>query len=160
MIHVATIEGFRTVFMIGFALFLISSVTKWIRHFRTAGKDARNWCGSVGLVAGAISALLYAAFYGYLYAERELIAHGSALWIYYYTGVALAAFGLIAGCFGRSGLRRSALFINVVMLFQWWREMIPSVRGAAIASLMMFAVLAITSVVWLVALIIKPTPQN
>jgi hypothetical protein len=60
-------------------------------------------------------------------------------------GEGLALAGLILGALGIGWVRQSVLLISLVMVFQWWRELVTGpgparvVDGAMFASLALFA---------------------
>jgi hypothetical protein len=91
---------------------------------------------------GICSAALFAWFLIYLWMERRLIAHGSALWLYYYAGFWLAAVGLMLSFAGRGWVRRSTAVVSLVMVFQWYGRMVLGRKVESIITIAMFVFLA------------------
>jgi hypothetical protein len=118
-----SVENFQKVFMLVFGAFVIWSLARWTRVIMSTASTLRVWLGSLGLIAGICSAVLFAWFYIYLFVERALIAHGAALWLYYYAGGLLSLIGLGFGLAGRGWMRQSSVVISIVMIFQWLEEM-------------------------------------
>jgi len=118
-----SVENFQKLFMLAYWAFVIWSIARWIRLIMSTASTLRIWLGSLGLIAGTCSAALFAWFYIYLFIERALIAHGSALWLYYYAGGLLSVIGLGFGLAGRGWMRQSSAVISIVMIFQWLEEM-------------------------------------
>jgi hypothetical protein len=94
--------------------------------------------------------VLFAWFLIYLWFERQLIAHGSALWLYYYTGLFLASMGLILGLAGRGWIRHSSEVISLVMVFQWCGRMIVGRKIEAFLTIVMFIFLATGGIIVLI----------
>src|SRR6185437_2172899 len=103
----------------------------------------RDWLGSLGLAAGTSSAMLFAAFFVYLWAAHRLIANGLAQVFYFLAGGFLAIGGLILGLVGRGWIRSTAVFVALVMLFQWWGELIFQIRTKGFVTIAMFVSVAI-----------------
>lgn len=144
---ITMIEEIRTLFMCLFPIYVVLSLVRIVRWGHIHDLDLRGRLGVVGLTSGIASYILYAIFYGYLWYFHKLIAHGSHLWIYYYVGGCAAALGFL-GALGKVS-NISSLTISLVMIFQWWREMVPSVSaGAALTILMFISLSIITLIFW------------
>ena len=137
-------------FVLAYAIFVIWSCLKWIRMLQTSRFTVRDWLGSLGLAMGAASAALFAWFWIYLWIERRLIAHGSSLWLYYYTGFCLAAVGLTLGLVGRDWVRRSSTIVSLVMSFQWMGRMVIGRKVEFLITIAMFVSLALGGIIALV----------
>ncbi len=130
------------VFMLAYAIFVIWTFVRWILMVRTSIFTLRDWLGSLGLAMGICSAALFAWFLIYLWMEGRLIAHGSALWLYYYAGFFLAAVGLMLSFAGRDWVRRSSAVVSLVMVFQWYGRMVLGRKVESIITIAMFVFLA------------------
>jgi hypothetical protein len=146
-----TLGSFWNAFMLAYAIFVIWSFARWILALGKLRFTLRDWLGSLGLAAGICSAALFAVFLIFLWMERELIAHGSALWLYYYTGFFLAAVGLILGLAGRDWIRGSSAVVSLVMVFQWYGRMVVGRKAEAIVTVVMFASLAVGGIIALLS---------
>lgn len=144
---IAEVELSGTVFMLLYWVFVTWCIIRWLSGARRIRFGVRDWLGSVGLVLGTCSAMLFAAFFVYFWIEGDLIAHGAMLWIYYYAGELIAVLGLVVGFGGRGWIRDSSAIISIVMLFQWWRLMSSSIALAAKLTLIMFSVLALSTAI-------------
>jgi hypothetical protein len=145
---VYTVLNVRKVLLLSYAVFVVWSLWLWIRSVNTKAFALRDWFGSLGLVAGIVSAAMFGWFFLYLAMMHGLIAHGSALWLYYYLGEGLAVLGLFLGLFFRGELRQSAAIISVVMMFEWYGEMIVGLKAEAIVSIALISFLMLWTVIW------------
>jgi hypothetical protein len=141
------VRAVRAAFLIIYAIFVVSSLVKWIRTTEASKLTLRDRLGSLGMAAGICSAALFAWFHVYVWVAHELIAHGAGLWLYYYAGGCAAVVGLIFGLAGRGWVRQSATIIALVMAFQWFGEMVVGLRKEAFITLAMFVFLAAGGVI-------------
>lgn len=132
----------RTVFLIAYLLFVIWSLYEWVQSRTFRGDSLRGRIGSIGLIAGSASASLLIFFYVYIWVNRELPAHGSALWSLMVVGEGLALGGLILGLIGTGWIRQSAFLISIVVVFQWAKPSVGRgpIRSVDIAVLAFFVV--------------------
>jgi hypothetical protein len=137
------IEELRTLFLIAYLAFVLWTLVKWARHRTLPNSPMRDRAGSVGLIAGSISVGLFAWFYIYLWIEREPPVRGLDLWALMFVGEGLAIAGFIVGALGLRWVRLSTLFICLVMMFQWLRELVGRVHQARLVDGAMFASLAL-----------------
>jgi hypothetical protein len=132
------VQDCRAVFLLAYAIFVAWSLVRWIIATGKSEYVLRDWLGSLGLAAGICSAVLFAWFYVYVWTEHRLIAHGIAQGLYFLAGGCLAVFGLILGLTGRRWVRRSAAIVALVMVFQWWGEMLFHLKEKSAVTIAMF----------------------
>lgn len=137
------VNSVRDVFLYAYAVFVIYALLRWILTSGKSEYSLRDWLGSLGLAAGACSALLFAGFFAYWWTEHRIIAHGLGQGLYFLVGGSLAIGGLILGLTGRGWIRPSAVFIALVMMFQWWGELIFQIGGTGTVTIAMFVSLAV-----------------
>jgi hypothetical protein len=137
------VEELKNLFLIAYLIFVVWSLLKWARHRTVTRSPIRSRVGSIGLIAGSISAGLFAWFYIYLWVAHKLPVHGLDLWELTLIGEGLALAGFIAGALGSGWVRQSTLFICIVPIFQWLRELVGGVRRSRLVDLAMFAALAL-----------------
>lgn len=151
---VSVIADIKAVFMVAFAFYAIKSVTKGIWKFRSPKISIRERLGSLGLLLSTISATMFLLFYAYIWFGHMLIAHGEALFLFYYTGETLAWIGLIIGLFGSREIRTSSVLVSIVMIFQWYGTMVGGTKANAVISAAMFIVLAFAGfTLWLTTML-------
>lgn len=141
------LEGCREVFLLGYAIFIVYILVKWILSSGKSEYALRDWLGSIGLAAGICSEILFVGFWVYLWTEHRLIIGGVFEGLYLFAGGCLAIFGLVLGLTGRGWLRRSAAFVSLVMVFQWWGEMIFHIKDKSIVTIAMFVSLAVIEII-------------
>jgi hypothetical protein len=113
------VTEYKTLIEVAYATLVISSLVRLIVNKTSAVFTLRDRLGASGLVVGACSGALLAWFYIYLWIEHSVIAHGSALFIYYAVGSCAAVAGAILALTGRGWVRRSASIVSFVMMLQW-----------------------------------------
>jgi len=114
------VTEFKPQIMDAYAAIVIWMLVRWIRTIKSTVFSVRDWLGSVGILAGTFSALLFTWFYIYYTAEKKLLAHGAALDIYYIVSSCSAIAGLILTLIGRSSVRGSAFIVSLVMVLEWY----------------------------------------
>ena len=139
------VEEVKNLFLIAYLIFVVWSLLKWARHRTLPESPVRGRVGSIGMIAGSVSAGLFAWFYIYLWRVHRLPLHGLDLWELMLLGEGLALAGFIAGAFGTGWVRQSTLFICLVPMFQWFREFVGRVKQGRLIDLAMFASLAVFS---------------
>jgi hypothetical protein len=125
-------------FMLAYGVFVIWSIVTWVVVERRTASGPRGWLGALGLCSGVISALLFLAYLMSIVLERRLIAHGSVLWIYYYSGESLGVLGIFLGLAGKGRTRFSSVIVSVVMVFQWLGAMVYGRRVEALSTNAMY----------------------
>jgi hypothetical protein len=101
----------------------------------------------MGLALGICSAALYKWFFIYASVSDSLIAHGSALFIYYSVCSGLAIAGLILGLAGSRWIRQSAMIVSLVMVFQSLELWEMRTKVDVVLALAMFTSLAILGII-------------
>ena len=139
----------REVFLLGYAIFVVYILVKWILASGKSEYALRDWLGSLGLAAGICSAIQFAWFWVYLWTEHRLIANGVFEGLYYLAGGCFAIVGLILGLTGRGWVRRSAAFVSLVMVFQWWGEMLFHIKDKSVVTIAMFVSFAVIGIILL-----------
>lgn len=137
------VNNCRDVFLYAYAVFVVYALLRWILASGKSKYSLRDWLGSLGLAAGSCSALLFAGFFVYWRTEHKLIANGLAQGFYFLAGGCLAIGGLILGSTGRGWIRLSAVFVALVMIFQWWGELIFQIGNRGVVTIAMFITLAV-----------------
>jgi hypothetical protein len=137
------------VFLLAYAVFMVYSLVRWIFASGKSKYSLRDWLGSLGLATGICSAMLFAWFFLYLWTEHRLIVNGIAQGLYFLAGGCFAIFGLILGLTGRGWVRRSAAFVALVMVFQWWGEMLFHIKEKSVVTIAMFVSLAVIEIILL-----------
>lgn len=143
------LNSIRPVFLIAYGIFVVWTVVRLIMAIRSFRRNLRDWLGSIGLLAGICSAMLLALFYIHIWVEGKLIAHGAALWIYYYTAICFALIGLALGLTGHGWVRRSSTIVCLVMVFQWSGQMVVSAREDFLITVAMFVSLAAVGIIFM-----------
>jgi hypothetical protein len=134
-----------------YILFTAWCVFHWAQAFRKNKADWRFRVAAGGLVLGVASAILLGVFFVHLRTTGTLIAHGSILWIVYYSGEYSADAGFVLALAGRGGLRLSAMIVNLAMVFRWYGMMIVGLRSEAILSTAMYICVMAICCVWLLS---------
>lgn len=111
---------FKEQIMGAYAAFVVWTLARLIQTASSIKWSLRDRAGAFGLAAGAFSASLLASYYIFLAVENTLIAHGSALDVYFIVGSCAGAAGTIFALIGRGWVRRSALMISLVVVLQWY----------------------------------------
>jgi hypothetical protein len=142
------LDSIRLVFLLTHGIFVVWTVVRWMMDIRSSGRKLRDWLGSFGLAAGICSAILLELFYIHILVEGKLIAHGAALWIYYFTGICFAIVGLSLGLTGYGWVRRSSTVVSLVVVFQWPALMTSSVRQDLLITAAMFVSLAVVGIIF------------
>ena|ERR1700676_2718800 len=137
------VEELKNLFLIAYLIFVVWSLLKWARHRTLPKSPIRGRLGSIGLIAGSVSAGLFAWFYIYLWIVHRLPLHGLDLWELTFLGEGLALAGFIAGAFGTGWVRQSTLFICLVPMFQWFRELVGRVKPGRLIDGAMFVSVAL-----------------
>lgn len=137
------VEGLRTLVLIAYFVFVVWSLFKWAHHRTLPNSSTRGRLGSIGLIAGSVSAVVFAWFYIYLWIAHKLPLHGLDLWEMMIIGEGLALVGFIVGTFGTGWVRQSTLLICLVMMFQWFRELVGRVKLGRLIDGAMFASVAL-----------------
>jgi hypothetical protein len=143
------LNSVRPIFFIAYGVFVVWTVVRLIMEIRSFRRYLREWLGLIGLLAGICSAMLLALFYIHILAEGKLIAHGAALWIYYYTAICFALIGLALGLAGHGWVRRSSTIVSLVMVFQWSGQMVVSAREDFLITVAMFVSLAVVGIIFM-----------
>ena len=133
----------ESLFLEIYAMFVIWSTIKWIRAFRSSAFTLRDWTGSSGLALGIISATLYKWFFVYASVTGTVLAHGSALFIYYFVGGGLAVVGIILGLTGCGWIRQTAAIVSSVMVFQWLGMLDMRTEVDVFLTIVMFVLFAV-----------------
>jgi hypothetical protein len=143
------LNSIRPAFLIAYGIFVVWTVVRLMMEIRSSRRKLRDWLGSFGLAAGICSAMLLALFYIHIWVEGKLIAHGAALWIYYYAAICFAIIGLILGLTGHGWVRRSSTVVSLVMVFQWSGQMVVSAREDFLITVAMFVSLAVVGITFM-----------
>jgi hypothetical protein len=92
--------------------------------------------------------MLLALFFIHIWVEGNLIAHGAALWIYYYTAICFALIGLAFGLTGHGWVRQSSTIVSLVMVFQWSGQMAVSTLEDFLITVAMYFSLAVVGIIF------------
>lgn len=115
------VTEYKPLIEVVFASIVIWSLIKLMLARRSTVFTLRDWLGAAGLLAGTCSWALFAFFYVYLVVEHRIIFSGSVYsqLIYNIVGSSAAVTGVVLALMGRGWMRRSGLFVSLVMAFQW-----------------------------------------
>jgi hypothetical protein len=137
----------RVVFLLGFILFTIWLMARWMRHARENLSTIRDWIGAFAFWLGIVSCFVLGYQYAYFAATHKLVADIGTI-ASLISSCLLASIGGISIAFaGRGWVRRAAVFILVVAAFEWSRPQQAASCGYMITEAM-FATLAVGALLW------------
>jgi len=138
------IHELRVVFLQGFTLFSVWSVMRWVRYARAATFTKRDWFGAFAFWIGILLSSLLGYYYAYFWVTNKLVV---ALIPVSLVSFVTAVGGLLLGLAGRGWVRRAAVFVLVVVAFQWANLVfIPTPEYVVMA--VMFATLSAGTLLW------------
>jgi hypothetical protein len=137
----------RVVFLLGFILFAIWLMARWIRHARENLSTMRDWIGAFAFWLGILSCSILAYQYAYFGATHKLVADDVTMASLFYYGLLASIGGILVAFAGRGWVRRAAVFILVVAAFEWDHFQHGYSRGYVVTEAM-FATLAVGALMW------------
>ncbi|HME59095.1 MAG TPA: hypothetical protein VKF63_12210 [Terracidiphilus sp.] len=141
------IQQIRVVFLLGFTLFAVWLVVKWVRHARVTSFTIRDWIGAFAFWLGILSSFVLGYSYAYFWATHMFLAGARGLLYLLEFGFVTAVAGTLLGVAGRGWVRRAAVFVSVVAAFQWANFAFPP-TGVYLVTEAMFASLAAGMLLW------------
>jgi hypothetical protein len=137
----------RVVFLLGFILFAIWQMMRWMRHARENLSTIRDWIGAFAFWLGIVSCSVLGFQYAYFAATHKLVADIGTMASLISSCLLASIAGIPIAFAGRGWVRRAAVFILVVAAFEWSLPEHAASRGYVITETM-FAALAVGALLW------------